>query len=60
MTSKQSSPTEELADAVKALQKIAHKMAVAAYEFERSFVENVKEISGTGWTAEEAKKRYGL
>lgn len=43
-----------------AKQLIPRKMRVHLYNFERSFVENVKEISGTGWTAKEAKERYGL
>lgn len=54
---------KELAEARKLtieLEELSHKAGVYAYNLERSFVENVKEISGTGWTAEGAKDRYGL
>lgn len=36
------------------------RAGIAAYNFERSFVDNVKEISGKGRTAEEARKFWGI
>lgn len=49
-----------LQEALADIEATRLKVARAAYNLERSFVENVKEISGTGWTAEEARERYGL
>ena len=51
---------EALKEALAELEATRLKIAKSAYNLERSFVENVKEISGTGWTAEEARERYEL
>ena len=53
-------PKQEAQEAAEALRDTIRKASVAAYNFERSFVENVKEISGKGRTAEEARKFWGL
>jgi len=50
----------ELTNSVADLKPLMRKVAIYQYNYERSFVENVKEISGNGWTAEEARERYGL
>ena len=42
------------------LEALTYKARVTGYNLERSFAENCKEISGTGLTAEEAKKKWGL
>ena len=51
---------EELEKTTQELNSLSIKAAKAAYNLERSFVDNVKEISGKGWTAQEARERYGL
>lgn len=52
--------TQELSQIGGDLQKLIKKAGVAAYNLERSFVDNVKEISGKGRTAEEARKFWGI
>ena len=39
---------EELAQLIKDMEALIKKAGIAAYNFERSFVDNVKEISGKG------------
>lgn len=56
----QTEAVAELDKLLNNMQALTRKIATAAYNLERSFVDNVKEISGTGWTQEEAKERYGL
>lgn len=60
MTQTNATPIPKPSNSRKLKHAIPRKMRVHLYNFERSFVENVKEIYGTGWTAEEAKERYGL
>ena len=50
----------ELMQIMDNLNELSRRASVAAYNLERSFVENVKEISGKGLTAEEARKKWGL
>jgi len=61
--SKNSEVAAELTELKKnemALKSTIRKAGVMAYNLERSFVENVKEISGTGLTAKEARQKWGL
>lgn len=51
---------QELSQLGSDLQKLIKKAGIAAYNLERSFVDNVKEISGKGRTAEEARKFWGI
>ena len=51
---------QEVKQVTRELEALVYKAGVAGYNLERSFAENCKEISGTGLTAEEAKKKWGL
>lgn len=51
---------EELSQIITDLRGLIEKAGIAAYNFERSFVDNVKEVSGKGRTAEEARKFWGI
>lgn len=50
----------EMMQIIDALSQLSKRVAIVAYNYERSFVKNVKEISGEGLTAEEARKKWGL
>lgn len=50
----------ELRRLIEDAEVLSKKARLVAYNYERSFVGNVKEISGNGLTAEEAREKWGL
>jgi len=59
-TNQASEVEAELMQIMDNLNELSRRASIEAYNFERSFVENVKEVSGKGLTAEEARKKWGL
>ena len=59
-TNQASEVEAELMQTMDNLNGLFRRAAIIVYNFERSFVINVKEVSGKGLTAEEARKKWGL
>jgi len=51
---------QEARQTLRELKALINKASLAGYNFERSFTDNCKEISGKGLTAEEARIKWGL